>query len=82
MDPSSSKLSICIITKWTVKAQYQTAETTADGMTDRTIDQYGVGVDYNFNKQARFYGVLAQQKRDWVADDNKTVVGLGMEYNF
>jgi predicted porin len=69
-------------TPWTVKAQYQTAETTADGMTDRTIDQYGVGVDYNFNKQARFYGVLAQQKRDWVADDNKTVVGLGMEYNF
>lgn len=69
-------------TPWTVKAQYQAADTTADGMADRTIDQYGVGVDYNFNKQARFYGVLAQQKRDWVADDKKTVVGLGMEYNF
>lgn len=66
----------------TLKAQYQSAETTADGMTDRTIDQYGIGVDYNFNKQTRFYGVLAQQKHDWKAEDKKTVVGVGMEYNF
>lgn len=69
-------------TAWTVKAQYQTAETTADGMAERTIDQYGVGVDYSLNKQTRFYGVLAQQKQDWRVEDNKTVVGVGMEYNF
>ena len=69
-------------TPWTVKAQYQSAETEWTGG-DRTIDQYGLGVDYNFNKQARFYGVVAQQKRDWVKeDDKKTVFGVGMEYNF
>ncbi|NOZ96649.1 MAG: autotransporter outer membrane beta-barrel domain-containing protein, partial [Gammaproteobacteria bacterium] len=54
-----------------------------DNRSDRKISQYGLGVDYNFNKQARFYGVLAQQKRDWLSDDDKkTVVGVGMEYNF
>ena len=69
-------------TAWTLKGQYQSAETEWSGG-DRTIDQYGVGVDYNFNKQARFYGVVAQQKRDWLDDDDKkTVFGLGMEYNF
>lgn len=66
-----------------LKAQYQSAETTADGMNDRKIDQYGIGADYKINKQARFYGIVAQQKRDWlVKDDKKTVVGMGMEYNF
>ena len=74
-------------TPWVVKAQYQTAETTADVFNgDITIDQYGIGVDYNLNKQTRFYGVLAQQKLDITGvdleEDNKTVFGLGMEYNF
>ena len=73
-------------TPWVVKAQYQTAETTADAFNDITIDQYGIGVDYNLNKQTRFYGVLAQQKLDITGvdleEDNKTVFGLGMEYNF
>ncbi|OTG65163.1 porin [Acinetobacter silvestris] len=69
-------------TPWTVKGQYQSAKTEWTG-DDRVLDQYGVGVDYNLNKQARLYGVLAQQKRDWQTDDNKkTVFGLGMEYNF
>ena len=69
-------------TPWAVKAQYQSAKTEWTN-NDRKIDQYGLGVDYNFNKQARFYGVVAQQKRDWYADnDKKTVLGLGMEYNF
>ncbi|WP_445116036.1 porin [Acinetobacter sp. WZC-1] len=69
-------------TPWALKAQYQSAKTEWTN-NDRKLDQYGVGVDYNFNKQARFYGVLAQQKRDWYSDnDKKTVVGLGMEYNF
>ncbi len=69
-------------TPWAVKAQYQSAKTEWTN-NDRKIDQYGLGVDYNFNKQARFYGVVAQQKRDWYADnDKKTVFGLGMEYNF
>ena len=74
-------------TPWVVKAQYQTAETTADAFDgDITIDQYGIGIDYNLNKQTRFYGVLAQQKLDITGvdleEDNKTVFGLGMEYNF
>ena len=74
-------------TPWVVKAQYQTAETTADAFDgDITIDQYGIGVDYNLNKQTRLYGLLAQQKLDITGvdleEDNKTVFGLGMEYNF
>ncbi|MCH4247146.1 porin [Acinetobacter populi] len=70
-------------TPWKVKAEYVSAETSRDGASDRTIDQYGVGVDYSLNKQTRVYGVLAQQKKDWLAsDDKKTVFGLGMEYNF
>ncbi|WP_291341569.1 porin [Acinetobacter sp. UBA801] len=73
-------------TPWTVKAEYITAETTATGVKDRTIDQYGLGVDYHFNKQARMYGVVASQERDWETgvgkDDTMTVFGLGMEYNF
>ncbi len=47
------------------------------------IDLYGLGLDYQINKQARFYGIVAQQKRDWLNDDDKqTVVGTGIEYNF
>ena len=66
-----------------VKAEYISATTERDGFKDRKNDLYGVGIDYNINKQTRFYGVLAQQKQDWrVKNDKKTVVGLGMEYNF
>jgi len=70
-------------TPWKIKGEYIESNTSVDNRSDRKISQYGLGVDYNFNKQARFYGVLAQQKRDWLSDDDKkTVVGVGMEYNF
>ncbi|RKG32692.1 porin [Acinetobacter guerrae] len=70
-------------TPWKIKGEYIESSTSVDNRSDRKISQYGLGVDYNFNKQARFYGVLAQQKRDWLSDDDKkTVVGVGMEYNF
>ncbi|NCI79299.1 porin [Acinetobacter kanungonis] len=70
-------------TPFAVKGQYQSAKTARDGYDDRTIDQYGIGLDYKINKQARFYGIVAQQKRDWLNDDDKrTVIGTGMEYNF
>ncbi|MFN4317674.1 porin [Acinetobacter parvus] len=66
-----------------LKAQYISATTEADGREDRKNDLYGLGLDYQMNKQAKFYGVVAQQKRDWQKDNNKkTVIGLGMEYNF
>ncbi|MDU2408740.1 MAG: porin [Acinetobacter junii] len=66
-----------------LKAQYISATTEVDGMKDRQQDLYGVGADYQINKQARFYGIVAQQKRDWLTkDDKKTNIGLGMEYNF
>ncbi|ENU91442.1 MULTISPECIES: porin [Acinetobacter] len=66
-----------------LKAEYISAKTEVDGREDRKNDLYGIGADYNINKQARFYGVVAQQKIDWQKDDNKkTVIGLGMEYNF
>ena len=70
-------------TPFVVKGQYQSSTTSRDGHEDRKIDQYGLGLDYKINKQARFYGIVAQQKRDWIAEDDKrTVVGAGMEYNF
>nr|WP_314370696.1 porin [uncultured Acinetobacter sp.] len=66
-----------------LKAEYISAKTEVDGLQDRKNDLYGVGADYNINKQARFYGIVAQQKIDWQKDNNKkTVIGLGMEYNF
>ncbi|NNH39243.1 porin [Acinetobacter terrae] len=68
-------------TPWTVKAQYQTADTSWTG-NDRTVDQYGVAVDYALNKQAKLYGLLAQQERDWGTEDTQSVFGLGMELNF
>ncbi len=69
-------------TPWAVKGQYQSVKTEWTNAS-RKLDQYGLGVDYNFNKQTKFYGVLAQQKRDWQNDDNKkTVIGAGMVYSF
>ncbi len=66
-----------------LKVEYISATTESNGRDDRQQDIYGIGADYNINKQARVYGVVAQQKRDWlVKDDKKTVIGLGMEYNF
>lgn len=66
-----------------LKAQYISATTESDGRDDRKQDLYGIGADYQINKQARFYGIVAQQKRDWLTkDDKKTNIGLGMEYNF
>jgi len=66
-----------------LKAEYISATTQSDGRDDRKQDLYGLGADYQINKQARVYGVVGQQKRDWLAqDDTKTVIGLGMEYNF
>lgn len=76
-------------TPWVVKAEYANANTEYTAGTtsvDRDINQYGLGVDYYFNKQARMYGIVASQERDWKTaageDDTMTVFGLGMEYNF
>lgn len=71
-----------------LKAQYISAKSETDaaiiaGKKELKQDLYGVGADYQINKQARFYGIVAQQKRDWLTkDDKKTTIGLGMEYNF
>ena len=66
-----------------LKTQYISSTTESDGRKDRKQDLYGVGADYQINKQARFYGVVGQQQRDWLTkDDKKTTIGLGMEYNF
>ncbi len=45
-----------------MKAEYASAETQVSGKQDRKIDLYGLGLDYQINKQARFYGIVAQQK--------------------
>ncbi len=66
-----------------VKVQYISATTERDGADDRKQDLYGLGLDYQINKQAKFYSVVGQQKRDWLKEnDAKTTIGLGMEYNF
>lgn len=69
-----------------LKAQYISTTTESNGRDDRKQDLYGLGADYIINKQARVYGVLGQQKRDWITSSNpekkKTTIGLGMEYNF
>jgi predicted porin len=66
-----------------VKLQYISATTERDGADDRKQDLYGLGLDYQINKQAKFYSVVGQQKRDWLKEnDAKTTIGLGMEYNF
>ena len=44
-----------------MKAEYASAETQVSGKQDRKIDLYGLGLDYQINKQARFYGIVAQQ---------------------
>ncbi|CAG2156388.1 unnamed protein product, partial [Oppiella nova] len=63
-----------------LKAEYISATTELDGRDDRKQDLYGIGADYNINKQARFYGVVGQQKRDWsttsTPEKKKTVIGL------
>ncbi|AXY60256.1 porin [Acinetobacter chinensis] len=70
----------------TVKAQYQSADTSEKGQKDKTVDQYGLGVDYTLNKQAKLYGLVAQQKRDWTTtktpEKKQTVFGVGLELNF
>lgn len=66
-----------------LKAEYISATTEVDGRDDRKQDLYGLGADYQINKQAKFFGIVAQQKQDWLTkDDKKTNIGLGMEYNF
>ena len=59
-------------TKLKVKAEYASAETQVSGQADRKIDLYGLGLDYQINKQARFYGIVAQQN---VTGLNKNVTG-------
>ena len=56
-----------------MKAEYASAETQVKKQ-DRKIDLYGLGLDYQINKQARFYGIVAQQKRDWIKEDDKQTV--------
>ncbi|WP_151958963.1 porin [Acinetobacter junii] len=71
-----------------LKAEYISAKSETDaaiiaGKKELKQDLYGVGADYQINKQAKFFGIVAQQKRDWLTkDDKKTTIGLGMEYNF
>jgi predicted porin len=71
-----------------LKAQYISTKSETDaaiiaGKKELKQDLYGVGADYQINKQAKFFGIVGQQKRDWLTkDDKKTTIGLGMEYNF
>ena len=76
-------------TPWTLKAQYQQADTDyavlggASG--DSSVDQWGIGADYKLNSQTKLFANAVQ--REWDNSPKKgnadeSVYGLGMEVKF
>ena len=76
-------------TPWTLKAQYQQADTDyavlggASG--DSSVDQWGIGADYKLNSQTKLFANAIQ--REWDNSPKKgnadeSVYGLGMEIKF
>ncbi|MEG1855527.1 MAG: porin [Acinetobacter sp.] len=76
-------------TPWTLKAQYQQADTDyavlggASG--DSSVDQWGIGADYKLNSQTKLFANAVQ--REWDNSPKKgnadeSVYGLGMEIKF
>ncbi len=63
----------------TVKGQYVGAKTDWDGG-EQKVREYGIAADYRLNKATKVYGMLGQI--DWEDVNERTVLGLGMEYNF
>ena len=76
-------------TPWTLKAQYQQADTDyavlggASG--DSSVNQWGIGADYKLNSQTKLFANAVQ--REWDNSPKKgnadeSVYGLGMEIKF
>lgn len=76
-------------TPWTLKAQYQQADTDyavlggASG--DSSVDQWGIGAEYKLNSQTKLFANAVQ--REWDNSPKKgnadeSVYGLGMEIKF
>lgn len=76
-------------TPWTLKAQYQQADTDyavlggASG--DSSVDQWGIGADYKLNSQTKLFANAVQ--REWdnspkKSNADESVYGLGMEIKF
>ena len=76
-------------TPWTLKAQYQTADTdyaVLGGASDNSsVDQWGIGADYKLNGQAKLFASAVQ--REWSnapakGNADEQVYGLGLELKF
>ncbi|TXJ10614.1 MAG: porin [Acinetobacter sp.] len=66
-------------TPWSVKGQFQQGTTTFKTAHDIKAQQMAVGVDYQYNSNAKAYFYLAQHK---LKDDDNRVGGLGLQYKF
>lgn len=76
-------------TPWTLKAQYQQADTDyavlGGASSDSSVDQWGIGADYKLNSQTKLFANAVQ--REWDNSPKKgnadeSVYGLGMEIKF
>lgn len=76
-------------TPWTLKAQYQQADTDyavlGGASSDSSVDQWGIGADYKLNSQTKLFANAVQ--REWDNSPKKgnadeSVYGLGMEVKF
>ena len=76
-------------TPWTLKAQYQQADTDyavlGGPSGDSSVDQWGIGADYKLNSQTKLFANAVQ--REWDNSPKKgnadeSVYGLGMEIKF
>ncbi|MFN0296823.1 porin [Acinetobacter albensis] len=76
-------------TPWTLKAQYQQADTDyavlGGPSGDSSVDQWGIGADYKLNSQTKLFANAVQ--REWDNSPKKgnadeSVYGLGMEVKF
>ena len=76
-------------TPWTLKAQYQQADTDyavlGGASSDSSVDQWGIGAYYKLNSQTKLFANAVQ--REWDNSPKKgnadeSVYGLGMEIKF
>lgn len=71
-------------TPWAVKAQYVNTDNYKGGKDDQATE-IALGSEYTFNKATKAHMYVAQINKDMAAankDEDKTIVGAGLEYKF
>ena len=71
-------------TPWAVKAQYVNTDNYKGGKDDQATE-IALGSEYTFNKATKAHMYVAQINKDMAAankDEDKTIVGGGLEYKF